>query len=451
MNHPTPPPALLLPAELTRFAALVGIDWSENKHDLHLYDVAGHQYEPLELSATPEALDTWLQSLRGRFAGQPVAIVMEECRSALAYQLMDVEFITLYLVNPATAARYRKTFTPSGAKDDPTDAADLLDLLLKHSDRLRVWHPHDPATYELGRLCERRRRQVEVRTAQVQRLGRELKSYFPQALSLVGDDLTTNLASDFLRRWPSLPAVQRAKTATVRAFYYGHHCRSQAVLQKRLALIAKAKPPTVADSVVTPAVLNVTALAATIRGLNDAIATFDRAIATRVAQHPEAAIFASLPGAGPVLVPRLIAFFGTDRSRYPTPTDVQQYTGIAPVLVRSGNQQWIHRRWCCPKFIRQTFHEYAHSSFKRSVWAHAYYRQQRARGKKHNAAIRALAFKWIRVTHACWQSHTPYDEARYLAALQRHGSPFAPTPAATTPAATNGDGQQPGEKSPQNR
>lgn len=426
MNRPARLPAPPLPAALTTFAALVGIDWSDSKNDMCLYDCASQQRETLQVPSTPEAVEAWLQALRSRFGGRPVAVVYEENRGALTYQLMAVEFLTLYLVNPATAARYRETFTPSGAKDDPTDAADLLDLLLKHADRLRILHAHDPQTRELARLCEQRRRFVDLRTAQLQRLGRELKNYFPQANLLVGENLATNLASDFLQRWPALPAVQRAKTQTVRAFYYGHQCRSQTALQERLALIAVAKPVTEDPSLVTPAVLTVTALAATIRTLNAAIDTFDTAIAAILAQHPEAPIFNSLPGAGPVLAARLTAFFGTDRSRYPTPGDVQQFSGIAPVLVRSGNQQWVHRRWCCPKFILQTFHEYARCSLNQSAWALKYYQRQRDRGKKHHAAIRALAFKWIRVIHACWLSRTPYDEARYVQALRRHGSPAAP-------------------------
>lgn len=440
MNAPAPLAVSPLPATLSQYAALIGIDWSDDKHALCLYDSATQQYERRELSSTPEAVEGWLRELRERFGGRPVAVVYEEDHGPLTYQLLAVEFLTLYLINPATAARYRETFTPSGAKDDPADAADLLDLLLKHPDRLRRLHPHDPQTRELARLCEQRRRYVEWRTAQVQRLGRELKNYFPQALSLVGENLTTNLACDFLRRWPSLPELQKARTATVRAFYYGHQCRSQTVLEQRLALLATAQPVTTDPSLVTPAVLNVQNLTAMIRTLTLAIAKYDTAIAALLAQHPEAPIFSSLPGAGPVFAARLTAFFGTDRSRYPKATDVQEFSGVAPILIRSGTQQRVQRRWRCPKFILQTFHEYANCSLHFSAWAKQYYQRQRDQGKKHHTAIRSLAFKWIRVIHACWRTRTPYDEARYLEVLRRHGSPSVP--AATLSAAT--------EKAPEN-
>jgi hypothetical protein len=81
----------------------------------------------------------------------------------------------------------------------------------------------------------------------------------------------------------------------------------------------------------------------------------------------------------------------------------------------------------CPKFLRQTFHEWAGRSIAYSAWARAYYRQQRARGKAHHAAVRALAFKWIRILFRCWKKCEAYDERVYLAALAKRNSPLLKT------------------------
>ncbi len=86
--------------------------------------------------------------------------------------------------------------------------------------------------------------------------------------------------------------------------------------------------------------------------------------------------------------------------------------------------EWVHWRWQCPKFLRQTFVEWAAQTINKSAWAGAYYRQQRAKGSSHHAAVRALAFKWIRILYRCWQDRTPYDESKYLEALRRSGSPL---------------------------
>ena len=90
---------------------------------------------------------------------------------------------------------------------------------------------------------------------------------------------------------------------------------------------------------------------------------------------------------------------------------------------RSGKRKWVHFRWACPKFLRQSFHEWAGHSISQSAWARAYYQQQRDRGKDHHAVVRALAFKWIRIVFRCWKDRIAYDESKYLAALAKRGSP----------------------------
>jgi hypothetical protein len=95
------------------------------------------------------------------------------------------------------------------------------------------------------------------------------------------------------------------------------------------------------------------------------------------------------------------------------------------VKTGSGQSEWIHFRWACPKFLRQTFHEWAGHSIAQSRWAKAYYDAQIAKNKGHHAAVRALAFKWQRILFRCWKDHQPYDENKYIEALRRRGSPLA--------------------------
>ena len=158
-------------------------------------------------------------------------------------------------------------------------------------------------------------------------------------------------------------------------------------------------------------------IAQLLRTLLEGIATLDRKIAEAAEVHPDYFIFQSLPGAGAALAPRLLAALGSQRDRYASAEEVQKYSGIAPVTERSGKKKWVHFRWACSKFLRQSFHEWAGHSIAQSVWARAYYQQQRQRGKDHHAAVRALAFKWIRIVFRCWQDRVAYDENRYLADL----------------------------------
>jgi transposase len=168
----------------------------------------------------------------------------------------------------------------------------------------------------------------------------------------------------------------------------------------------------------------VQALVAQLRVTLQVIADFDTAIAQRAQEHPDFPLFDALPGAGAVFAPRLLVAFGEQRERYASAEELQKYAGIAPVTERSGKQSWVHWRLQCPKFLRQTFVEWAAESTRHSFWAQVYYQQQRDKGKAHQAAVRALAFKWIRILYRCWQTRTPYNEALYLQALKRRSAPL---------------------------
>jgi len=412
-------------SETSNYAALIGIDWADKKHDIQLLADGASHPESRVIANTPEAIQAWVQDLQQRFGGKPVAICLEQARGPLVYALMEYDFITLFPVNPCQSATYRKTFAPSGAKDDPVDAALLLDLLCRHREQLTPWKPDNMLTRKIRGLSEERRQSVNLRTQCVQRLSAKLKSYFPQVIEWFGHDLTSIMTCDFLLKWPTAMDARKAKPATLRAFFYGHNSRSEALILERLDAIGKAVPLTTDEGVVAPAVLSVQSLARMIRDLGATIALFDRQIEEAFEQHPDAQIFKSFPGAGKVLAPRLAGVYGTDRSHWPHAELLAAFAGIAPVTEHSGKSTWIHRRWQCPKFYLQTFFEMAHHSIPYSTWARAYYQHEVAQGKKHNAIVRALAFKWIRIITACWHQHRPYDEATYIQALIKRGSPLA--------------------------
>ena len=135
-------------------------------------------------------------------------------------------------------------------------------------------------------------------------------------------------------------------------------------------------------------------------------------------------LFDSLPGAGAQFAPRLLVAFGSNRAVTKSASELQKYSGVAPVIEKSGQKSWTHWRYSCPTFLRQTFVEWAGLTVRYSFWARAYYQQQEAKGKPHNTIIRSLAFKWIRIIFRCWQDRKPYDESKYLEALRRRGSPL---------------------------
>ena len=408
------------------FAAFVGIDWADAKHDGCLQVAGSAKREYFQLEHTPEAIDAWVTTLRTRFNGQPVAICLELNKGPLVSALRKYDFLVLFPINPLTLARYREAFTPSRAKDDPTDAALQLELLLTHRDKLQPLQPQSPTMRALAQLIEHRRRVVGDKVRITNRLTSTLKNYFPHVLHWF-QEKDTAIFCDFLSRWPTLKAVQLARRATLETFFRAHHVRYADVIAQRIQAIKAATPLTTDEGVIAPHALLVQALVAQLRVTLRAIADFDTAIAQRAQSHPDFPLFQALPGAGPVFAPRLLVAFGEQRARYASAAELQKYAGIAPVTERSGKKSWVHWRLQCPKFLRQTFVEWAAESIRHSFWAQVYYQQQRDKGKAHQAAVRALAFKWIRILYRCWQERTPYDEAIYLQALHRRGASLSQT------------------------
>jgi len=237
-------------------------------------------------------------------------------------------------------------------------------------------------------------------------------------------DKDTVVFCDFLTRWPTLKQAQRARKARLSAFFHEHNVRYPQVIEQRIQAILAAAPLTADSAVIEPNRLLVLTLVQQLRVLLQALERFDAEIAQLAPTLPDYVLFTSFPGAGPVFAPRLLAAFGEPRERYTGADELQKYAGIAPVTQRSGNNCWVHWRLQCPKFLRRTFVEWAALSIPHCYWAKAFYEQQRARGSSHQAALRALAFKWIRILYRCWQDRTPYDEATYLNALKRRGSPL---------------------------
>ncbi len=405
-----------------QYAVLVGLDWADQKHDLCWRETDTGQIHTMVLKQSPERIYEWVSEQTAKYPGRRIAVCLEQSRGAIAYALMGYSAIDLYPVNPSTLSDYRKAFNPSGAKDDPTDAGLLLDLFERHAEVLKVLQPDTEQTRLLRLLCEDRRKSVDMRTALCNSLRSKLKEYFPQALKLVSEQLYSELTCAFLMKWPRFEAVTRAKADTVRRFYYANHSRSEKHISERLELIAASRPLCSDAAVVDASIMWVQTLIKQIRVLNRAIKDYDNRIGELFKAHPDSFIFKSFPGAGPQLAPRLLVAFGTDRDRYEAAVQAANYFGISPVIERSGKQKWIHWRWHCPKFLRQSVVEFASSSIGFSEWAKVYYTSQIKRGKGHHAAVRALAFKWIRIIFQCWRQRVPYDENKYLAALNRHGS-----------------------------
>src|SRR5215475_8567703 len=321
-------------------AVLVAIDWGDQKHHWKLQVIGPGPAEAGELWHQPERIEAWAVGLRARFPQGRIAVCLEQTRGGLIYALSKYPYLVIYPVHPRTSASYREAWHPSGAKNDPLDADVLLDLLQHHRDRLQPLQLETAGVRRIQLLAEQRRKLVAERTRCVQRLRACLKGYFPQLLDWF-EDVSTPLVGALLEKWGSLAELQRSHAGTLRRFFQAHNCRSAERIQQRIEGIAAAKPLTEDVAVVEHGVTTARDQVALLATLREHIADHDRRLGELFVEETDHALFASLPGAGPALAPRLLAAWGSARDRYRRADDMQKYSGIAPIGVDSGQRKSV--------------------------------------------------------------------------------------------------------------
>jgi transposase len=412
MSKPTNAPAR------PEYAALIGLDWADKKHVYTLRTAAG-VYRRGELVNTPEAVEAFAAGLAAEFPHQRVAVALEQSRGPVATLLGKYEHLDLYPIHPKSLKHYRQSLYPSGAKSDPTDGDLILEYFRKHPETVEPLRHDTELTRRLQFLVERRRAWVDENTRETQQLTQWLKLMFPQVLTWF-DTPNCALVGALLLRWPTLTELQKASRKTLETFLAKHNYRGQERVEKLLDKIRNAVPATTDAALLAAAIPAIQTSVEVLATRRESIAKLEPAIAAAYREHPDHAIMESLPGAGEALEPRLIAALGTVRERFPDASRLACALGIAPVTESSGQQKWVHFRWSCSKFVRQTLHEWAACSLPHCEWAREHYRKQRDKGKGHHAAVRSVAFKWSRILFRCWRDRVPYDPSR-------HTRPPAPT------------------------
>jgi hypothetical protein len=221
------------------FAAFIGLDWADTKHEICLQVAGADKREFTVLEHQPEVIDAWTTDLLQRFQGRPIASALELNKGPIVEALRNYDGLVLFHINPMMLARYREAFTPSRAKDDPTDAEPQLDLLLRHRDTRKPLAPQRPEMRALSQLVAPRRRLVADRVRITNRLTSALKTYFPPVLQWLPNK-ETQLFCDFLSQWPTLKAAQLARRSTLARFFRQHHVHGEQRINERLEAMKSA-------------------------------------------------------------------------------------------------------------------------------------------------------------------------------------------------------------------
>lgn len=405
------------PESTIKPALFIGIDWADQKHDVYTIDADGNG-EHQVVDAAPEAIEAWVVQAKARAGDAPIAIALEQSRGPLAYALMFREGVNLFPLNPKQFASYRESYTAANSKSDQTDARLMARMLRERITLLRVWRPDDEKTRLLGRLCEQRRKLVDEHTRARQQLISQLKAYFPQVLELFGDVKKEALLLDILWRWPDPRQLKRADRKLIVKILNQNNVKDPEKQKEITDRLRSMLLLTKDVAVLEPSIHLCQTMVKVLKVYNDSVEALETKIDQLMKTHPDAKLFSSLRGAGKALAPRLLTLFGSDRQRWANADEIASFSGIAPVTKQSGKSKSVHRRFACPKFLRQTFHEFADHARRWCTWSKAVYAYLREeKNMKHHAALRKIARSWIRILFKVWKTRKPFDPERYLTQL----------------------------------
>lgn len=401
--------------ELTHYA---GFDWADDHHDVVVLDRQGTIVERWTFD---HSLEGWTECRRKLAAcGAKLGIALETSRGLAVDELLRCD-VCLYPVQPVAASRLRDRKAPSGAKNDQLDAWALAEGLRLDGHAWKPLAPEDPLVLELRLLCRDEVALIQQRTLLVNQLIAALKEYYPTALEAF-TDWTSPSAWDFVVAFPTPESLAKAGRRKWEKFLHTHRLWRPETAADRLAAFEKAMQWNPSSAVVAAKSRLATSLAALLYRLQAELDKYRVRIEELFARHPDHHLFGSLPGAGPMLAPRLLGELGQDRGRFASPESLQCLGGTAPVSFQSGQIHRVRVRRQCNRFLRHALHLWANCSRFKSAWAAAYYQAARARGKSHACALRCLAQRWLEILWKMWQERIPYDAERHLANLKKHGS-----------------------------
>lgn len=395
------------------------VEWSEDVHGLCVVDPHGTVVERTEVAHSAEGLAELAEAVAKH---RPLGGVAVEGRPALVVQALLEAGATVYPINPKLSKAWRACLSVAGRKDDGFDAFALADGLRERHAHLRPLELDDDDTRRLKILCRDEQQLIAEKTAWVNRLQAVLKQYYPQVMEWFAD-WTSPAAWDFVLAFPRPADLAAASTQKLVGFLRTHRLRLTPRRRERLAHRTEG-PAWPADPVMADA-RGEYALAAArmLRTLHAQLRRYRARIEELFAAHPDAAVFASLPGAGAKLAPRLLVAVGSRRDRFESARALQQLSGTVPVTRQSGKRaRHVAFRRACQKDFRSTLHLFAYQTIQRSVWARAFYERRRAAGDRYALALRKLGAAWLKIIYRLWQSRTLYDERTHLASLAAHGS-----------------------------
>lgn len=389
-----------------------GIDWSQNEHTLCICNDAGATISQLSLTHSLAGFQQ-IEAERCKLGVAPgrCLVAIETAHNLIVDYLVEHGY-PVYIIPPQATDAYRNRQRLSGAHDDVSDAILLANIVRTDRASHRRWQPNSPLTQQLAslvRLVETLRRTIQ---RQENQLRAALQRTYPAAIDLFSS-LTTQIALQFLSHYPTFQEAQALSLEQFTAFCRQQGYKQWQLIPQRYDQLLAPRPtaqPAVVQAYRTAVQLLAQVLLAQVRAHHQALSQLTHLFA----QHDDAFIFSSLPGAGELLAPSLLVKFGDQRQRFAAAAEVQALAGTCPVTELSGKKKRIKFRHACDHEFRRIAQQFAKASVNKSSWALAYWREVRPRCQSDSHAYRLLANRWLAIIWKLWHSRQAYDEAYHL-------------------------------------
>ena len=389
----------------------LGIDWAEDHHDLCLLNEAGERLAGARVPEGVEGLRRIHELVAAHADGAESVIVGIETDRGLLVQGVVASGYTVYAINPFAVSRYRDRHTTSGAKSDRGDAKILADLVRTDRQNHRRIAGDSDLAEAVKVLARAQQNLLWARQRHVNQLRNALREFYPAMLQAFGTDLASRDALAVLGLAPTPHEGSRVTRARIRAAL-ARAGRERNLDTTAAAIHAALNSPQLLSSARLSAAygLTVRASVALLRQFNTEIAELEAELITSFEGHPDAEILCSLPGLGSVLGARVLAEFGDDPTRYKDARSRRCYAGTAPITRASGTRNVVLARTARNRRMAQACYLWAFSALRPSPGARRFYDRQRAKGKTHHQALRALANRLVGVLHGCLSNGQSYDE-----------------------------------------
>jgi hypothetical protein len=390
----------------------VGVDWSEDHHDIAILGEDGRQVAARRIKHGVAGVAE-LHELIATQVDEPSDVkVGIETDRRLVVQALVAGGYEVFAINPRVADRYRDRHSLSGAKSDALDAMVLADIV--RTDR----HNHRPVAgdsddvEELKLLARGHQNLIWSRTRHVLQLRSVLLEYFPAMVAAADGHVGTRDALAVLGIAPDPGATRRLSQANIAAaLRRAGRTRNLERTAVRFHEALHGPHLEATPGVVAAGRANAAALLAVIAALNTQIDAMEARLVDRCERHPDAEIVRSQPGLGTILGARVLGEFGDDPNRYVDARARKNYAGTSPITRASGKTKVVVARFIRNHRLGDACTRWAFASLSTSPGARRFYEEQRAAGKTHGQALRVLSNRLVGILHGCLAHRSTYDEA----------------------------------------